>query len=61
MFGLEDNEADLVIRLLLLPAISRLIHTNQEKTIRNGMKRRHVHGAKRLDVAIHAAPSFWLR
>ncbi|MFZ0198799.1 MAG: hypothetical protein WAL05_06355, partial [Candidatus Sulfotelmatobacter sp.] len=32
MFGLEDNEANLVIRLLLLPAIMRLIYTDQEKT-----------------------------
>jgi hypothetical protein len=60
MFGLENNEADLVIRLLLLPAISRVIYTNQEKTIWNGVQRGHIPRAKRLEIAIHAAPSFWL-
>jgi hypothetical protein len=28
--GLEDDEADLVIRLLLVPAIVRPIHPDQE-------------------------------
>jgi hypothetical protein len=30
MPGLEDNEADLVIRLLLVPAIVRSIHSDKE-------------------------------
>ena len=59
MFRLENNEAYLVIRLLLLPAISRVIHPNQEKTVWNGVQRGHIPRAKRLEIAIHAAPSFW--
>jgi hypothetical protein len=39
MPGLQDGEADLVIRLLLVPAILRPVHPNQEKTVRNRVKR----------------------
>ena len=58
MPGLEDSEADLVIRLLLVPAILRPIHPNQEKAIRNGVKGRQICRAERLEIAPHAAPSF---
>ena len=35
MLGLEDGEADLVIRLLLVPAILGSIHPDQEDPVRN--------------------------
>jgi hypothetical protein len=35
MPGLEDGEADLVIRLLLVPAILGSIHPDQEDPVRN--------------------------
>src|SRR5207248_8499010 len=35
MFGLEDREADLVIRFLLVPAILGAINPNQEQPVRD--------------------------
>ena len=57
--GLEDGEADLVIRLLLVPAILGPIHPDQEDPIRNRVNGRHVRRAERLEIAPHAAPSLF--
>jgi hypothetical protein len=35
MLWLEDGEADLVIRFLLVPSILRAIHPDEEQTIWN--------------------------
>jgi hypothetical protein len=37
MPGLEDGEADLVIGLLLVPAILGPVHPDQEDPVRNGV------------------------
>src|SRR5258706_3063768 len=58
MLWLEDSEADLVIRFLLVPATLRPIHPNKEQTIRNGVNGRYIGWAERLEIAPHAAPSF---
>jgi hypothetical protein len=57
MSGLEDKEADLVIRLLLVPTISRPIHPDTEETVRNRTNGWHIRGAKGLEIPPHAAAS----
>ena len=59
MLGLEDGEADLVIRFLLVPAILGPIHPDQEDPVRNRVNGRHVRRAERLEIAPHAAPSLF--
>ena len=61
MLGLEDGEADLVIGLLLVPAILGPVHPDQEDPVRNRVNGRHIGGAERLEVAPHAAPSSLVR
>ena len=61
MPGLEDGEADLVIGLLLVPAILGPIHPDQEDPVRNRVNGRHIRRAERLEIAPHAAPSLLVR
>src|SRR5579863_9813109 len=55
--GLEDSQTYFVIRLLLVPAVLRPIHPNEEKAVRNRVNRRDICRAERLEIALHAAPS----
>jgi hypothetical protein len=57
MLGFENGEADLVIGLLLVPAILGSIHPHQEDPVRNRVNGRSVRRAEGLEIAPHAAPS----
>src|ERR1022692_4919368 len=57
MLGLEDREADLVIGLLLVPAILSAVHPDKEQTVGNRGNGRHIPWGERLESASHAAPS----
>src|SRR5205809_2581599 len=55
MLGLENCEADLVIRFLCMPAILNSINPNKEQSIGNGVDGRPIGRTKTLEIAPHAA------
>jgi hypothetical protein len=57
MFWLEDDNADLVVRFLLVPAILRPVHPDKEQTIRNLLNGRYIGWTEGFEKAPHAAPS----